>query len=190
LIGFPPHGYVRASGVWQKLSRRGDFEVNDKINYKKGMAIGLLVVAMAAVLAVITLTKDTVQTGIPAPDGKAPEQKTAEEQPKLRKEYYDLLNDLDNMRYFSDFSAPDEIPEDELVLFGYMKAIDDETRPAEERQSVTVADINAYLIKYFNRTIAGKRDTGYFDYDADTGEYIPTGWDMPEIGRASCRERV
>lgn len=96
---------------------------------------------------------------------------------ELKKEYFYLMKDLENMRFFSNFSNPNEISEDELVLFGYMKASRDEkTFLRNDYWNVKFIDITPYIEKYFNRTIIGKKRTSYFNYDASTEEYVPTGW--------------
>jgi hypothetical protein len=94
-----------------------------------------------------------------------------------RKEYFALMKDVGNLQFLSNFSSPLEIKEDELVLFGYMKASEDKkTFSVDGYRRVRFNDITPYIKKYFNCTITGKRNTNLFTYDTAKDEYVPKGW--------------
>lgn len=102
---------------------------------------------------------------------------TIEANLELKREYFELMKDLDYMRFFSNFSAPDEIPEDELVVFGFSKAAEDgKTFSVDGYSGVKAVDIIPYIEKYFKRIIIGKKDTKLFKYDEKAEQYIATGW--------------
>lgn len=159
------------------------------MNYKKrSFVIGVFVIAVIVVIATVKLTRDNTKTpaanvpteiqnttGQGETEKKLPQVDAAELE--LKKDYYNLMKDLRYMRYFSNFSNPSEIPENELVLFGYEKAAcDEKTFLVDDYWRVKFDDINPYIKKYFNRTIISKKNTDCFNYDANKDEYVPTGW--------------
>lgn len=109
-------------------------------------------------------------------NGHNDHQRLSAEQLELRKEYYYLLKDLDNMIFFRNFSTPENIPAEDLLLFGYTKA--SESGSLDKSGGVELSVINTFTKKYFNRTLTGSIKNGYFSYDANADRYIPTGWDL------------
>ncbi|MDD4627475.1 MAG: hypothetical protein PHP87_10415, partial [Syntrophomonas sp.] len=151
-----------------------------------GIILSLAVITIGVVAVLINanpkLTLITPDTNKPSKmqntseDGQMNQQKLSSEQLKLRTKYYYLLKELDNMRFFSDFSLPEKIPAEELLLFGYMKAL--EAGWQEDSGAVKLANINTFTEKHINRTLSINIDTSYFTYDANGDSYLPTGWDF------------
>lgn len=158
--------------------------------HKKKVIIGIILsLAVITIGAVAVLINANPKPTLIAPDTKKPskiqntskdsqmnQQELSSEQLKLRTEYYYLLKDLDNMRFFSDFPLSENIPVEELLLFGYMKAL--EAGWQDDSGAVKLANVNTFTEKHFNRTLMSNIDTSYFTYDANGDSYIPTGWDF------------
>lgn len=145
-----------------------------KLNFK------IAAILMIFVLALTSCDKKIPSNEVIAPveNGKNTEQAETRYF-ELRKEYFELMGDLDNIRYFSNFTSQEEILEDELVLFGFMKASrDGKGFLVDEYSCVKLEDIIPYTEKYFNRKIIGKKDTSYFTYNKEKGYYKATGWDF------------
>jgi len=92
---------------------------------------------------------------------------------ELQQEYLALLQDVDDMRYFSSFSTPEAIAEDELILFGYRKAGQRGLSGSASR-----AEITWHCQKYFERSVEKQASTALFVYDETQDVYQPAGWSI------------
>lgn len=108
-------------------------------------------------------------------DSKTDEQATqhSQSQEQLNTEYYYLMKDVSNMLFFSDFTKPEDISADELLLFAYSKA---ETGMLDQSGGLKANDFKIIIKKYFNLDITNQLNSSYFTYDANNDSYIPTGW--------------